>query len=63
MYEHAHTMLFNTFKNFNTGYEGHFFFSQMIKKFRNISNSWLLLNIKSSIEIISNKYMVTNIWR
>ena len=63
MDEHAHTMLVNAFKNFNTGSEEHLFFSQMVEKFRYIPNSWLLLNIKSSIEIISNKAMVTNIQR
>ena len=61
--KHAHTMLVDAFKNFDTKAEDHFFFSQMVKKFRNLPNNWLLLKIESFINIIYNKAMVINIRR
>ena len=60
--EHAHTMLVDNFWYFNTGAEDHFFLSQVSEeKFSNLTPSWLILNIKSTIYIIDNKAMVSNI--
>ena len=60
--EHAHTMLIEKFQDFNTGAEDHFFFSQVSEeKFSNLPPSWLLLNSESTIYIIANKAMVSNI--
>ena len=60
--EHAHTMLIEKFQDFNTGAEDHFFFSQVSEeKFSNLPPSCLLLDSKSTIDIIANKAMVSNI--
>ena len=56
-------MLVDTFKNFDTGAEDPFFFSQMVEKFINLPNSWLLLYSELSTDVISNKAMATNIQR
>ena len=55
--ENAHTIMVYAFENFDTGAEDHFFFSQMVKKFINLPNSWLLIDRECSIEIIPNKEM------
>ena len=61
--KHVHTMLVDAFENFDTEAKDYFFFSQMIQNFRDILNIWLLLDSESSINIISNSSMVTNIQR
>ena len=59
----AHTILVNVFENFDTGDKDHFFFSHMFRKVINTPTSFLLLDSESSIKMISNKAMVTNIRR
>ena len=60
--EHAHMMLVNKFQEFNTGAEDHFFFLQVSEeKFSNLPHRWLILGIESTIDIITNKSMVSNI--
>ena len=61
--KHVHTILVDAFENFDTKAKDYIFFSQMIQNFRNLLNSWLLLDGESSINIISNSSMVTNIQR
>ena len=61
--KHAHTVLIDGFRDFNTRAEDHFSFSQVADpgKFSNIPPIWLLLNSESTINIIMNKAMVSNI--
>ena len=61
--KHVHTMLVDAFENFDTKAKDYFFFSQIIQNFRDILNTWLLLDSESSINIISNSSIVTNIQR
>ena len=57
-------LLIDEFNDFNDGAEDNFFFSQLTEeKFSNPPPSWLLLDIKSAVDIIANKYMVPNINR
>ena len=59
----AHTILADSFRYFNIRDEDHFFFSQVTepKKIINLPHIWLLLDSKSTIDIIVNKLMVSNI--
>ena len=60
--KHAHSMLVDEFWDFNTGSEDHSFFLQVSEdKFSNLHPSCLLLDSKSTIDIIANKAMVSNI--
>ena len=60
--KHAHTMLVNKFQDFNTGAEDQFFFLQVSEeKFSKLPSIWMILNRESTIYIISNKAMVSNI--
>ena len=56
-------MLVDGFKDFNTGYEDHSFFLHGAEpeKFSDISSRWLLIDIKSIIDIMENKVMVASI--
>ena len=60
---HAHTILSDGFRYFNTGAEDHFLFYQVteLEKLSNLHPSWLLLDSKSTIYIIANKAMVSRI--
>ena len=55
-------MLVDKFQDFNTVEEDHLLLSQVTKKkFSNLPPSWFLLNRESTIDIIANKAMVSNI--
>ena len=57
--EHAHTMLVNRLRYFNTRAEYHFFLPRVTEeKFSNLPHSWLILDSESTIYIIANKAMV-----
>ena len=60
-YNHSHMILFDKFEYFNTRAKDHFFLLQVVGNFINILASWLFLNIESTIDIIANKSIVTNI--
>ena len=60
--KNAHTMIVDKFQELNTGTEDHFLFSQVSEeKFSNLPPSWLVLDSESTIDIIANKVMVSNI--
>ena len=60
--EHAHTMLVNESREFNTGAEDHCFFLRVSdEKLVTPPPSWMLLDSEGTIYIIANKVMVSNI--